>query len=150
MRIVAQRVSSASVRIGGEIKGRIDRGFCILLGVGPNDTEQDARAIAEKIAHLRVFDDGAGKMNLSLHDVAGEALVVSQFTLYADCQKGRRPSFTGAASPESANGLYEYFVARLREAGIPVQTGLFGAEMTVQIENDGPVTILLDSDEMKR
>ena len=150
MRIVAQRVAQASVSVAGNVCGSIGRGFCLLLGVGPADTEEEAALFADKIANLRVFDDGCGKMNRSLLDIEGEALVISQFTLYADCRKGRRPSFTDAAPPELGNRLYEFFAARLRSNGIPVQTGVFGAEMLVRIENDGPVTIVLDSTNFHR
>lgn len=124
------------------------RGFCILLGVGPDDTEHDAERLAMKIAQLRIFRDEAGKTNLAIQDIAGEALVISQFTLYADVSRGRRPSFVYAAPPELAKRLYEDFAARLRrEHGIATQTGEFGAEMVVEIENDGPVTLVVSTDD---
>jgi D-aminoacyl-tRNA deacylase len=149
MRAVIQRVSSASVVVveGGraEDSGRIRRGLVILLGVRADDTETDARWLADKIATLRIFADGDGKMNLALRDVAGGALVVSNFTLYADCRKGRRPSFTEAASGDAARLLYEAFCRALSECDIPVETGVFGAEMRVGLENDGPVTLVIDT-----
>jgi len=137
-------VSSASVEIDGEIHGSIDRGFLVLLGVGKDDTEADAVKLAEKVCHLRVFEDGAGKMNLDLAAVGGAILVISQFTLYADC-KSRRPGFTGAARPDTAIPLYELFVSRCRQAGFRTETGVFGADMKVVSANDGPVTILMDT-----
>ncbi len=140
-----QRVSSASVTVEGEIVGQIERGLLILLGVGQGDTAADADFLAEKLVGLRVFEDEAGKMNLSLADVGGEMLVVSQFTLLGDCRKGRRPSFTGAAPPEGANALYEYFCQRVRAQGITVATGRFRAHMDVALVNDGPVTLLVES-----
>ncbi len=140
-----QRVSSASVTVEREIVGQIERGLLILLGVGQGDTQSDADFLAEKLVGLRVFEDEAGKMNLSLADVGGEMLVVSQFTLLGDCRKGRRPSFTNAAPPEEANQLYEYFCDRVRAAGINVATGRFRAHMDVALVNDGPVTLLVKS-----
>lgn len=148
MKAVVTRVSSASVRINGIENGRIDRGFLILLGVGPNDTEQHGRKLAEKILGLRVFEDENGKLNLSLADIGGSVLVVSQFTLYGDCRKGRRPSFVGAAPPEIAIPLYEKFLADCEELGFPPQHGEFGADMKVESVNDGPVTLILDTDEL--
>ncbi|MDR3164839.1 MAG: D-tyrosyl-tRNA(Tyr) deacylase [Synergistaceae bacterium] len=145
MKIVAQRVSRSSVTVGGKIIGEIGPGMCILVGVAPEDTEREAVWIADKIADLRVFEDEAGKMNKSLSDAGGEALVISQFTLYADCSKGRRPSFTGAASSDAAKALYESFANRMGERGIVVRTGIFGADMKVEIVNEGPVTIILDT-----
>jgi D-tyrosyl-tRNA(Tyr) deacylase len=145
MRVVLQRVSQGRVSIGGQTLAKIGRGLVLLVGVGPADGEPQARTLAEKIAHLRIFEDQAGKMNLSILDVGGEALVVSQFTLYADTRKGRRPSFTGAAQPELARPLVERFAEMLRELGVPSQTGEFGAHMLVEIANDGPVTIWLES-----
>jgi D-aminoacyl-tRNA deacylase len=145
MRAVIQRVSSASVTVDGEVVGSIERGFVVLLGVGAEDDAKDIIYLADKVSNLRIFPDGDGKMNLSLLDIAGTALVVSQFTLYGDCRRGRRPSFTEAAPPERADALYEEFVAALSERGVPVETGVFRAMMDVQLVNDGPVTILLDS-----
>jgi len=145
VRAVVQRVSSSSVRVSGGLVGEIGRGFTVLLGVGSEDTEEDARYIADKIANLRVFEDEAGKMNLALREVGGEVLLISQFTLYGDCRKGRRPSYSGAASPSRAEGMYELVAGLLAATGIPVKTGVFQAMMMVDIRNDGPVTILLDS-----
>jgi len=145
MRAVIQRVSQASVRVEERLVGEIGRGFLVLLGVASVDTEADSDYLADKVIHLRIFDDEEGKMNRSLLDVRGEALVVSQFTLYGDVRRGRRPSYTDAAEPGVANRLYEYFIGRLLEAGIVVQTGVFQADMKVALMNDGPVTILLDS-----
>ena len=145
MRAVVTRVSSASVAIGGSVSGKIEQGFLVLLGVGPNDTEETARKLADKICHLRVFSDENGKMNLDLAAVGGSLLVVSQFTLYADT-KSRRPGFTGAAKPDVAIPLYETFMAACREHGFPVEHGEFGADMQVASVNDGPVTILFDTD----
>jgi D-tyrosyl-tRNA(Tyr) deacylase len=145
MRAVVQRVSEASVRVDGAVVSRIGAGLLILLGVGREDGEGDANDLAEKVANLRVLADDEGRMNRSLLDTGGEALVVSQFTLYGDARKGRRPGYTDAASPEEANRLYEHFVARLRSTGLRVQTGTFRAMMDVALVNQGPVTILLDS-----
>ncbi len=144
MRAVLQRVRRGSVQVGEERVADIGRGLVILLGVGPADTEQEARWLAEKCAVLRIFEDDQGKTNLSLQDIGGAALVVSQFTLYADTNKGRRPSFIRAAPPEVAEPLVERFAAVLREQGIPTQLGRFGAHMLVEIENDGPVTIIME------
>ncbi|HEX6510763.1 MAG TPA: D-aminoacyl-tRNA deacylase [Chloroflexota bacterium] len=146
MRALLQRVRQASLTVDGQVTGRIGQGLCILLGVGPADTPPVAGALAAKSAELRIFNDGAGKMNLSLLDVGGQALVISQFTLYADTSRGRRPGFTGAALPAIASPLVDAFVQALRERGIHVETGTFGADMLVEIHNDGPVTIWLDSD----
>lgn len=146
---LVQRVSEASVTVSGRIIGEIRHGWLVLLGVGKNDTEAHARWLADRVAGLRAFADDAGKMNLSLKDVNGSALVVSQFTLMADCQSGRRPSFTPAAPPAEAERLYEYFTEQLRGMGIPTQTGEFGAEMAVALVNDGPVTFWLDSSTAK-
>ena len=145
-----QRVARASVAIGGEVVSHIGQGILLLLGVSQTDTERECRALAQKVAGLRIFEDNDGKMNLSLGDVGGGMLVVSQFTLLADCRKGRRPSFIGAARPEQAIPLYELFVELMRQApGIrEVQTGHFGADMQVELCNDGPVTILLDTDDL--
>jgi len=145
MRAVVQRVSQARVRASGEVIGEIELGFLVLLGVGREDDEKDAEWLAEKIANLRVFEDKDGKMNLSLAEVRGAVLVVSQFTLYADCRKGRRPGFDDAGSPELAERLYNYFVELLRQKNIRVQTGKFQAMMEVELINQGPVTLLLDS-----
>ena len=146
MRAVVTRVSSASVTIDGQVNGQIGTGFLVLLGVGPNDTEEAARKLADKICHLRVFSDENGKMNLDLAAVGGSLLVVSQFTLYADT-KSRRPGFTGAAKPDLAIPLYETFMAACREHGFPVEHGEFGADMQVESVNDGPVTILFDTED---
>ena len=147
LRAVVQRVTRSKVTVDGNVTGKIDKGLMVLLGVGHEDTEKDAEYMLEKILKLRIFEDHHEKMNLSLMDIEGELLVVSQFTLYADCRKGRRPSFTNAAPPEPANKLYEYFVRRCKEMGVQeVHTGAFGAHMHVDIQNDGPVTILLDSE----
>ena len=148
MRTVLQRVSRAAVVIDGETVGAIERGLIVLLGVAPADTPAEAQWLAEKIAGLRVFNDEAGKMNLSVADVGGAVLVVSQFTLYGDCRKGRRPSFIGAATPDLAVPLYEAFVNTLRSLGLPVATGRFGAMMQVELVNDGPVTLILDTKEV--
>ncbi len=145
MRAVVTRVSSASVTIDGAVHGQIGRGFLILLGVGPNDTEQDATKLAEKILGLRVFCDEAGKMNLGLEAVGGQVLVVSQFTLYGNVRKGRRPSFVGAADPSLAIPLYEFFLSECSRLGYPPRHGEFGADMQVASVNDGPVTLWIDS-----
>jgi len=145
MRSVVQRVSRASVTVDGKITGQIDRGLLVLLGVGLNDTEADAGYLAEKICGLRIFEDENDKMNLSVQDVSGAVLAVSQFTLYGDVRKGKRPSFDAAARPESAKQLYEHFVAQVRAKGVQCETGIFQAMMQVELVNDGPVTILLDS-----
>lgn len=141
MRAVVQRVQRGSVQVDGRTIAAIDRGYLILLGVGPEDTKEKVAALAKKIALLRVFMDEQGKMNLSIQEVGGQALVVSQFTLYADTSRGNRPSFINAASPDSASPLVDYFSQQLASHGIPVQQGEFGAHMLVNIENDGPVTI---------
>lgn len=148
MRAVVTRVKSAAVRIGGECCGRIGQGLLILLGVGPQDTPADCRKLAEKILGLRIFTDENGKMNLSLDSVAGQVLVVSQFTLYGNCRKGRRPSFAGAAAPELAEALYERFLSECAGLGFPPQHGRFGADMQVESVNDGPVTLWLDTAEL--
>ena len=150
MRVVVQRVSRASVSVDGETVASIGRGLLALVGVAPEDAEEEARRLARKCAELRIFTDAEGKFNLSLLDVGGEALVVSQFTLLADTRRGRRPSFVGAAPPESAEPLVEAFARAMREAGVPTQTGRFGAKMTVELVNEGPVTIVLDSGEFER
>ena len=145
MRAVIQRVIEARVEVESQIVGRIGRGLLILLGVARDDTNDDADYMAEKVVNLRVFNDEQGKMNRSLIETAGGMLVVSQFTLYGDVRRGRRPSYTDAAEPERANALYEYFVTRARGYGVEVETGVFQAMMQVGLFNDGPVTILLDS-----
>ncbi len=144
MRALVQRVRAGAVSVDGQEIARIGRGLVILLGVGPQDTEAQAHYLAEKIATLRIFEDAEGKMNLSLLDVGGAAIVVSQFTLYADTERGRRPSFVSAAPPQQAEPLVERFAALLASHGVGVQTGRFGAEMQVEIHNDGPVTIWLE------
>jgi D-tyrosyl-tRNA(Tyr) deacylase len=146
MRVVAQRVSRAKVSVGGDVRGEIGAGLMILLGVGREDTAEMAAGLAEKTANLRIFEDDNGKMNLSLLEVKGAALVVSQFTLYGDTRGGRRPSFIAAARPELAKALYQEFCAALWKLGVPVATGTFQAMMSVELVNEGPVTILLDSE----
>ena len=151
MRVVIQRVSQGRVSVEGQTIGQIGPGLVILLGVGHGDGQAEADRLADKIANLRIFGDAEGKTNLSILDVGGEALVISQFTLYADCRKGRRPSFVYAAPPDVAAPLVDYFADRLRQAGVRrVETGEFGAMMLVEIYNDGPFTIFLDSDDLKR
>ncbi|MEK6287161.1 MAG: D-aminoacyl-tRNA deacylase [Acidobacteriota bacterium] len=145
MRAVVQRVTDARVEVGGEIVGEIGAGFLVLLGIAGDDANTDADYLAEKIVNLRVFDDDEGKMNRSLLETAGAMLVVSQFTLYGDVRRGRRPSYSDAAEPEKANELYEYFVERVRSFGVKVETGVLQATMKVSLVNDGPVTMLLDS-----
>lgn len=145
MRAVIQRVSEASVRVDGEIVGTIGRGLVVLLGVAVNDTQTDAEYLSEKIVGLRIFPDEAGKFAFSIQDVHGEVLVVSQFTLYGDCRKGRRPSFSDAAGVDTAFPLYEYFVTCVKRQQVPVATGRFQATMAVQLVNDGPVTLILES-----
>ncbi len=144
MRALLQRVVKGSVSIGGEVVGEIGRGWVVLLGVGQRDLPEDADWLAQKVIELRVFNDEAGKFNLSLEDIDGAVLVVSQFTLYADARKGRRPSFTDSAPPAQAIPLYERFVEQIRARGRTVATGRFGADMRVEIHNDGPVTIMLE------
>jgi D-tyrosyl-tRNA(Tyr) deacylase len=148
MRAVVQLVKRAEVRVGAELVGRIGAGLVVLLGVGKDDTEASATGLAEKIANLRIFADEQGKMNLSLLETAGQVLCVSQFTLYGDCRKGRRPSYDQAAPPDRAVLLYESFVESLRALGIRTETGRFRAMMDVELVNDGPVTLLLDSDRL--
>ncbi len=143
---MVQRVSSCTVTVGEEITGRIGAGLLVMLGVRSGDSEKDANYLAEKIANLRIFPDGDDKMNLSIKASGGEVLVVSQFTLFGDCRKGRRPSYNDAAPPEAAEQLYEYFLNAVQEQGLPVATGRFQATMKVKLINDGPVTILLDSE----
>lgn len=145
MRLVLQRVTHGKVSVDGQTIAECGLGLIILLGIGPQDNEAQARTLAEKAANLRIFEDAQGKMNLSLLDVHGEAIVVSQFTLYADTRRGRRPSFTDAAQPAQASPLVDYFAGYLRSLGISTQTGEFGAHMCVEIHNDGPVTIILEA-----
>ena len=150
MRALIQRVTSASVMIGGKSTGKIDKGLLILLGVSVNDTCAEADKLVEKLLKSRIFEDENGKMNLSVTDIRGELLVVSQFTLYADCRRGNRPDFMDAARPDAANALYEYFKTKLKDGGLKVECGVFGADMKVSLCNDGPVTILFDTDELKK
>lgn len=147
MRVVLQRVSHACVRVDGAVTGEIGKGFLVLLGVAETDTEAAADRMADKICKLRIFEDEEGKTNLSLADVGGGILVVSQFTLYADCHKGNRPSFVKAGQPEKANQLYEYFLERCREHAKKVECGRFGADMKVELINDGPFTLVLEGNE---
>lgn len=151
MKAVLQRVTHANVVVEGELISEIKSGFLVLLGVDNDDTEKDADILSKKISGMRVFEDENGKMNLSLTDIGGSLLVISQFTLLADCRKGRRPSFVNAGAPDMANRLYEYFCERIKDDGIEdVKTGVFGADMKVSLLNDGPVTILLDSKELMK
>lgn len=144
MKVVLQRVSSASVTVNGEVCGIIEKGYLLFLGIGEGDTEADCRRIAEKILNLRIFPDENDKINLSLEQVGGDLLIVSQFTLYADCRKGNRPNFIQAAKPDTAKKLYKYFAEYCRSKGKHVETGIFGADMKVNILNDGPFTIILE------
>ena len=144
MRIVLQRVNSADVTVAGKICGKIEKGYLVLLGVGQGDSEDDCRRLADKIINLRIFSDENDKINLSLGDVDGELLVVSQFTLYADCRKGNRPNFIQAGKPDEAERLYNYFVEYCRSKGKHAETGIFGADMKVRLENDGPFTVVLE------
>lgn len=148
MKVVIQRVRHASCTIDSQITGSIDQGFCVLVGFTQSDTEAVVDKVVKKIVSLRVFSDEEGKMNRSLLDMGGKILSISQFTLYADCKKGNRPGFTRAARPEQAIPLYEYFNQAIASAGIPVETGVFGADMQIELCNDGPVTIVLDSEEL--
>jgi len=148
MRFVIQRVNGATVKVNDKIEGKIDNGFMVLIGITHNDTKEIADLMIKKLLNLRVFSDENDKMNLSLKDVDGKLLLVSQFTLYADCKKGNRPSFVNAAKPEYANELYEYIVSMCKENGYGVETGVFGADMKVELLNDGPVTIILDSEDL--
>ena len=148
MRAVIQRVSRASVDVDNETIGSIERGFLVLLGVADEDTEEDMAYLVKKITQMRIFEDEAGKMNLSIKDVKGKLLLVSQFTLYANCKGGNRPDFVNAAKPEYAKELYEYVVQKCKQEGIEVQTGIFREEMKVRLLNDGPVTIIMDSSEI--
>ena len=147
MKLVIQRVKYAKVEVDGKIVGNIQRGFLVLLGVTHNDTMENADYLVKKVCNLRVFEDENGKMNLAIKDICGELLIVSQFTLYADCSNGNRPSFTNAAKPEVANELYEYFCKKCSENNIKVEKGIFGADMKVSLLNDGPVTIILEKQE---
>lgn len=149
MRAVVQRVTHASVTIDGQVHGKIDNGLMILLGIREGDTEAEVDYLADKCMGQRIFSDENDKMNLSVRDVGGSLLIISQFTLYGDCKKGNRPSFTRAARPEAAIPLYERFIARCRDSGIKVETGEFGADMKVELLNDGPVTIVMDTEEMR-
>lgn len=148
MRFLIQRVSQAGVSVDGQVIGRIDKGFLVLIGVGQKDTKAEADRLVKKMTGLRIFEDQEGKTNLSLADVGGELLLVSQFTLYANCKKGNRPSFTDAAEPRLAQELYEYIIAECRKKVATVETGSFGAEMQVELCNDGPFTVILDTDQM--
>lgn len=148
MRAVIQRVSRASVTINENTAGTIDQGLVVLLGIKEGDTTKDLQWLAEKIIHLRIFEDSNGKMNNSLADIGGEVLIISQFTLYGDCRKGRRPGFSGAAPPEMAEPLYQQFIEEVRAKNIVTATGSFGADMQVELINDGPVTLLLDSEKI--
>ena len=148
MRAVVQRVSRAAVEVDGDVVGEIGRGYLVLLGVGHDDTEQEAQKLLRKLLGLRIMEDEKGKTNLALADVAGELLVVSQFTLFANCRRGRRPSFTDAAAPEQAEALYERFVSLARAESVRVETGSFGAKMEVSLVNDGPFTVVLDTDDL--
>lgn len=148
MRFVIQRVSSASVDVGGKTTGKIEGGFLVLAGFCERDSTAIADKMVDKMLKLRIFKDENGKTNISLKDVGGSLLIVSQFTLYADCRKGNRPSFTDAAGGESANALYEYVIAKCRERGFRTESGVFGADMSVSLVNDGPFTVVLDSDQI--
>ncbi len=148
MRALLQRVSSAKVEVEGKVTGQIGKGLLVFLGIGEEDTEKEVNKLVDKIARLRIFEDAQGKMNLSAIDLGLGALVISQFTLFADCKKGRRPNFIGAASPARAQTLYRLFIRKLSEVLEPVTEGVFGAHMDVQLVNDGPVTIWLDTDEL--
>ena len=148
MKFVIQRVSNASCTVEGNITGSIQKGFLVLIGISDQDTIQIADKMIKKLLGMRIFEDSDGKTNLSLHDVNGELLLISQFTLYADCRKGNRPSFTKAGNPDKANKLYEYILSACREKNTVTESGVFGADMRVDLSNDGPFTILLDSQEM--
>ncbi len=144
MKLVIQRVKHAKVEVENEIVGKIGQGFLVLLGVGPEDTKETANYLVQKLIKLRIFEDENGKMNLALKDINGELLIVSQFTLYADCTSENRPSFTNAAKPDKANELYEYFIEQCKKENVKVECGVFGADMKVELLNDGPVTIILE------
>jgi D-tyrosyl-tRNA(Tyr) deacylase len=145
MRVLVQRIESAEVRVDGETVGRAGRGLCLFVGVAVEDSTAEADFLADKAIHLRIFEDAAGKLNRSVADISGDILVVSEFTLYGDCAKGRRPSFSHAAPPEKARGLYDYFVGKVKESGLHVATGRFQTTMAVTLVNDGPVTLMLES-----
>lgn len=144
MKLVIQRVVNAKVEVENQVTGQIGKGILVLIGIGPEDTQETADFLVKKLLHLRVFEDENQKMNLSLKDINGELLIVSQFTLYADCSSGNRPSFINAAKPEKAESLYKYFMQKCKEQGFSVQHGIFGADMKVSLVNDGPVTIILE------
>ena len=148
MKFVVQRVSHASVVVADKVCGKIDKGFMVLIGIGQDDDEAIADKMVAKLINMRIFEDENGKTNLALKDVNGELLLISQFTLYANCKKGNRPSFTDAGSPDKANALYEYIIAKCREEIVVVEKGVFGAEMKVELLNDGPFTVILDSEEI--
>ena len=148
MKFVVQRVAHASVTVDDTVCGKINKGFMVLIGVGKDDDETIADKMVSKLIHMRIFEDENGKTNLALKDVGGQLLLISQFTLYANCKKGNRPSFTDAGSPDKANALYEYIISKCREEIEVVEKGIFGAEMKVELLNDGPFTVLLDSDEI--
>ena len=150
MRFVIQRVSKASVEVDKKVIGKINKGFLVLIGITNTDTKETADILINKMLKLRIFSDEQDKMNLSLKDIGGELLLISQFTLYANCKRGNRPDFLGAAKPEQANELYEYIIDRCRKEDKEVQTGKFGAKMKVELLNDGPVTIILDSEELRK
>lgn len=150
MKVILQRSRQASVTVNNEIVGQIDKGFVLLVGIGPEDTDKELQWMADKITGLRIFEETEGKMDLDITQVGGAILSVSQFTLFADCRKGRRPNFMGAAKPDMANQLYDKFNALLREKGLQVETGMFGEMMDVALINDGPVTIILDTDDLKK
>ncbi|HBE09587.1 MAG: D-tyrosyl-tRNA(Tyr) deacylase [Eubacterium sp.] len=145
MKFVVQRVNNASCTVDEKITGKIDKGFLVFIGVSNEDTEEIADKMVKKLLGLRIFDDEAGKTNLALKDVGGSLLLISQFTLYADCSHGNRPSFINAGAPDMAEKLYEYIISKVRAEGYTAETGIFGAEMTIKLENDGPFTIILDS-----
>lgn len=148
MKFVIQRVTKAQVSVDGEVIGKINKGFMVLIGISGTDTKEIADKMTKKLLGLRIFDDAQGKTNLALSDVEGELLLISQFTLYANCKKGNRPSFTDAGAPDMANDMYEYIISSCRDAGYHVETGSFGADMKVELLNDGPFTIVLDSAEI--
>ena len=148
MKFVVQRVENANVKVNNSIIGEIGKGFLVLIGITSDDTKEIANAMVKKLINLRVFTDSQDKMNLSIKDIGGSLLLISQFTLYADCTHGNRPGFTSAAKPDYANELYEYIISECKKYEVPVQKGLFGAHMKVSLLNDGPVTIILDSDEI--
>lgn len=148
MKFVIQRVTKASCTIDGEVTGSIGKGFLVLIGISREDDEKVADKMISKLVNMRIFEDSAGKTNLALKDVGGELLLISQFTLYADCKKGNRPSFTNAGAPDMASTLYEYIIKECAATGIPVKRGSFGADMKIELLNDGPFTIVLDSDDL--